>query len=328
MSEPIIRAIFRSVRIDGLIAPNDTAHLKIHYQADFNNTEPERNTGLLPASSGGAPFPVVILLPGINVGPEGLGWLACALSRRGMVVVTYSLIGEELPGQISLTPGIDIMALAPDSYGTRPSALAIGPIIHDLRACHETGVLAGLLDLTRIALGGHSAGGTVALLNANPDWFPGVCAGFAYAAHTAAATMLGHPPGIMNAISDKAPVLIMGGTNDGVIAASAGRYGDPEGDATGRVIATFDHAVSRTKGDSILAIIDGANHFSVVSSDDQSTGRAFLDGIDTASEPRKLIENLTWAFLASAFDFDKITISRAWCRIDEFRNAFSIWRQK
>jgi dienelactone hydrolase len=326
MTQTLVRAIFRSVRIPGLIAPNDTAHLKIHYQAVYTGSDMENNTGLLPAVTDAPLSPVVVLLPGINVGPEGLGWLASALCKRGLVVVTYSLIGEELPGQISLTPGIDIMSLAPDAYGTRPSALALGPILADLAACNEAGVLGGRLDLSKIAFGGHSAGGTVALLNANPDWFEGACAAFAYGAHTAAATMLGHPPGSMNAISDKSPVLIMGGAEDGVIAGSASRYGDPDGDATGRVIATYEQAVTREKGDCVLAILKGANHFSIIDPQDASTGRAFLDRPDTSRDARGLMESLIWAFLAKAMGLSGA--QEAWAQVEARIDAFALFKQK
>ncbi len=326
MNTPIVRAIFRSVRVPGLLAPNDTAHLKIHYPAILTGSDMERNTGLLPAKPQGGALPIVILLPGINVGPEGLGWLARSLCERGIVVVCYSLIGEELPGQISLTPGIDIMALAPDTYGTRPSALALQPILDDLKACNLDGILEGRLDLHRIALGGHSAGGTVALLNANPDWFDGVCGGFAYGAHTAAATMLGHPQGAMNAISENMPVLIMGGSEDGVIAESAGRYGDPVGDATGRVIATFEQAVTRTKGDCVLAIIKGANHFSIIDPGDDTTGRAFLDQPDTSTDGRATIDALIWAFLTRTFSLPEQENADMVLALDSDR--FDVFRRK
>ena len=112
-----VRALFLSTRISGLAPPNDTAHLKVHYPADPSGDEMERNTGQVRAATAGAPFPVIIFFPGINVGPEGLSWLAVSLASRGMIVLTYTLIGEEFPGQVSLTPGIGIAALAPDKIG-------------------------------------------------------------------------------------------------------------------------------------------------------------------------------------------------------------------
>lgn len=326
MKQPLVRAIFASVRVPGLKAPNDTAHLKIHYPAFSANSELERNSGLMPVCDDWPLLPIAILLPGINVGPEGLGWLARALSARGMVVVTYSLIGEELPGQISLTPGIDITLLGPDLYAKRPSALALGPIIAKLKDCNMVGILAGRLDLSKIALGGHSAGGTVALLNANPNWFPGVRAAFAYGAHTAAATMLGYAAGAMNMISDTTPVLIMGGTEDGVIAESALRYGDQPSNATQRVIATFEQSITRKQSDSFLAIITGANHFSIIDPQDDTTGRAFLDRPETANDPKGLIECLIWAFLAQVMELPRKNI--AWAEIEKHRCAFSHFRQK
>jgi hypothetical protein len=293
----VVRAIFRSVRIPGLTAPNDTAHLKIYFRGAPTGSDMERNSGMVPCDDAHGPYPIVILLPGINVGPEGFAWLAHDLVGKGFVCVTYSLIGEEFPGLVSLTPGLDLSALGPDTYGKRPSSLALGPILDDLAALNETGVLAGCLDLTCIALGGHSAGGTTALVNANPAWFKGVSAAFAYGAHTAAATMLGHPQGTMNAVCPDIPVLIMGGDRDGVIAQSAARYGDPPGDALGRVIATFDQALSRNQGDCVLAIVAGANHFSIIAPQDHATGRGFLDRPETSADARKVIGALITAFL-------------------------------
>jgi dienelactone hydrolase len=294
------RAIFRSVRIPGLTAPNDTAHLKIYYPGAPTHSDAERNTGMVPCATSPTPYPIVILLPGINVGPEGFAWLARFLVARSLVCVTFSLVGEEFPGLVSQTPGLDISALGPDTYGTKPSSLALQPILDDLCACNQAGLLAGHLDVDRIALGGHSAGGTTALVNANPAWFSGVRAAFTYGAHTAAATMLGHPEGTMNAICADVPVLVMGGDQDGVIAQSAARYGDPIGDALGRVVATFDQAISRDKGDCVLAILKGANHFSPIYPQDDATGRAFLDLPETLDNPRGLIGDLIAAFLTKA----------------------------
>lgn len=326
MKPPLVRALYRSVRIGGLDAPNDTAHVKIYYPASYPQNDSERNTGDLPAALQGGLFPVVILLPGMNVGPEGLGWLAHLLCARGLVVVSYSLIAETFGGQVGLTPGIDIAALAPQLVGTIPSAIAIGPILADLAACHQDGILAGRLDLSKIALGGHSAGGTVALLNANPRWFEGVCAAFAYGAHTGASTMLDYPKGAMNMISSMSAVLIMGGEQDGVIAQSAPRYGDAIGDATGRVLATFDHAVTRARGDSAVAILKGANHFSIISPQDSATGRGFLDGPDTSIDARSLIEALIWAFLATAMELTGA--SDAWSDIEARHQEFSVLKRK
>ncbi len=73
------------------------------------------------------------------------------------------------------------------------------------------------------------------------------------------------------------PTLIMGGSRDGCIANSSSRYGSASGSATQRVEKTFDQALSSNRADCYLAIIDGANHFSLAWPGDHSTGRPFID---------------------------------------------------
>ncbi len=322
----IVRAIFRSVRVPGLTAPNDTAHVKIYYPGASTHGEAERNSGMVACAKGAGPYPVVILFPGINVGPEGFAWLAHFLVARGFVVVTYSLIGEEFPGLVSLTPGLDLSALGPNDYGMRPSSLALQPILDDLAVCHQTGLLAGQLDLARIALGGHSAGGTTALVNANPAWFKGVRSVFAYGAHTAAATMLGHPEGTMNAICPQVAVMILGGDADGVIAQSAARYGDPVGDTMGRVVATFDQALSRDNNDCYLAILKGCNHFSIAHPLDHATGRGFLDQSETLSNARELLGALIGAFLSDTLACQDS--ADLWVQVEARRDDLALFRRR
>jgi dienelactone hydrolase len=301
------RAIYRAINIPGSTAPYDRASLKVYYPANRQGTEEERNSGLVPADSRKAPFPVVIMMPGINVGPEAYGWLARQLADQGIVTVTFTLVAEELPGYISLTPGLSMAALMPDEYGRQPSATAIAPILEDLAAMNREGVLAGNLDLASIILGGHSAGGTVALLNARADWFPGVCAAFSYGAHTGAATALGYPPDSMFETPSALPLMIMGGTRDGCIANSGGRYGDSEAGATERVEKTFDEALDCDRQDSYLAIIEGANHFSLAWPLDDSTGRPFIDLPTTEPDEqlRTLLAELICRFIRAAVRGDE-----------------------
>ena len=89
--------------------------------------------------------------------------------------------------------------------------------------------MAGQVDLSRVVVGGHSAGGTVALHNSNPDWVPGLHAVFAYAAHTMTATALGHDEATVAPVPAKVPVMLMSGADDGVIAASRDRYRTDDG---------------------------------------------------------------------------------------------------
>ncbi|MEP5568437.1 MAG: hypothetical protein ABJN62_11425, partial [Halioglobus sp.] len=208
----IPRAIYRAIALPDAEAPYDRASLKVYYPAKYGDSDEERNSGLVPADTASAPFPVVIILPGINLGPEAYTWLARDLARAGVASVTYTLIAEEMPGYISQTPGLALSELTAERYGQSPSATAIGPILKDLHALNEEGLFAGTLDLNNVILAGHSAGGTVALLNARPDWFPGIAGALAYGAHTGAATALGYPEDAMFAVPDQLPLLIMGGT--------------------------------------------------------------------------------------------------------------------
>ena len=274
---PMIRALFRSVAM-----PNGQPALscKVYYPALYGATPFENNTGAIPAARSERPYPLAILMPGINVSPEAYGWLATALAQAGFVAVIYGWILEEMPGMVSLSPGLDINALKPDTYGQQPSATALAALLADLAAQNAAGPLAGLLDLDRILLGGHSAGGSVALMNARPDWFPGLRAVFAYGSHSKASTMLGYAPDSYLPLPAALPTLILGGSEDGVIAASAFRYGGDgtqSPDPTGPVVRSFQEALPRQQGDSYLAIVRGANHFSATWPADAATGRPFLD---------------------------------------------------
>ena len=116
------------------------------------------------------------------------------------------------------------------------------------------------------------------MLNADPDWFPGVAGSISYAAHTAAATVLGHPENTVMALPSKVPTLIMGGNQDGVIANSSHRYANAaSSDCMVRLQQTFSEGISSSRKDSYLVEIDGANHFSMAWPEDATTGRPFLD---------------------------------------------------
>lgn len=280
VARPMIRALFRSVAMPGQPALST----KVYYPALYGATPLENSTGAVPAATRGAPYPLAILMPGINVSPESYGWLATALAEGGFVAVIYGWIVEEMPGMVALSPGLDVGALAPEQYGTRPSATALSALLKDLAVQNEHGPLKGLLDLDRVLLGGHSAGGSVALFNARPDWFPGLRAAFAYGAHSKAATALGYPPDALLALPTALPTLLIGGSDDGVIAASSFRYGgdgDKQPDPTGPVLRTFEEGLGSTRGDCYLAIVRGANHFSLCHPADPATGRPFLDAPTT-----------------------------------------------
>lgn len=274
-----VRAFFDAVAVDGAVPPYDRIQLKIYYPSAPKMSMDEVNMGAVPANTELAPFPVVIMMPGTNVPPESYSWLAMALAERGIATLLYSWIKEDMPGFVSLSPGIDLDVMTPQRYGTAPTAAAMPSLLKGLRRMNSEGLLAGLLDLDSVFLGGHSAGGSVALLNANREWFPQLCGVFSYAAHSGATTALGFAEDSMLPLASNVPMLLLAGDRDGVIAASAFRYGDSDAatDACARIDRSFHESISSDRGDTFLMHVRGANHFSFTCPSDKSTGRAFLD---------------------------------------------------
>lgn len=293
-----VRAFWRAVKVDAS-SPYDNVHLKVFYPAQISESQLERDQDIIPANSEQAPFPVIIFFNGVNCDPQMYQWLAVKLVERGSVVVTFAWVAENLPGIVGLTPGINIAMWQPQAYGTDPSASALPALLVELERLQSEGLLAGLLDLQKIILGGHSAGGRVALENANPRFFPQVAAAFGYGVHTAAPVMLGYEPGKILPLPD-VPMLLMGGTCDGVIANSSDRYGISTTDATTLTIRTFKEAISGRRNDTYLVLLEGANHFSIAYPQDPTTGSSFLDF--PATQPEDQIRFLLVEVIALFID--------------------------
>ncbi|MEP5763623.1 MAG: hypothetical protein ABJ308_03485 [Halieaceae bacterium] len=294
-----VRALYRAVKVSGQAAPYDTLTLKVFYPARYGDSFEERNTGFIPVDDTRAPFPVVIIMPGINVPHESYSWLARELAGSGFVVVSYSWVAMEMADLVSISPGVHIKRLTKKHYGRKPSCPALPAIFSELKRLNKNGLLAGHLNLSRVVLGGHSAGGTMALLNANADWFPSVCGAFSYGAHTGGNVALGWEEGSIMPLAKDLPLLIMGGTRDGVIANSAHRYGDEtQASPTERIERSFHEGIKGKRGDRYLVLIEGANHFSMVWPRDKSTGRPFLDKKSKGSNKaiRKFMAKLVVTF--------------------------------
>ncbi|MCQ3811068.1 MAG: hypothetical protein KTV68_11030 [Acidimicrobiia bacterium] len=284
-------------------AHQDAALATLYYPGDDQRLGEARLTGQVPALATDAPWPVVVLAPGINVAPDGYRWLAHRLVPSGLCVVTYAAIGSLGPAGRGITPGLDLAALAPDTIGTRPSATALGPLLAalaEMSGADDTAV-AGHLDLSRVVVGGHSAGGAMALHNSDPGWVSGLQAVFAYAAHTMVATTLGHGEATVAPVPAKVPVMLLGGADDGVIAASRDRYRGDEG-IHDPVRRTFAEAIDRQDGDSWLVELADAGHFAICRPVDATSGRSFLEpgAAGANSGVGELLGDLIAAFTADS----------------------------
>lgn len=286
MAETLVRSVHRASP-GGLRAT-------LFYPADPRDLPGAKLTGILPISSPGR-LPAVVIMPGINVTPDSYRWMASELAAAGFVVAVYSLVEDLGPLGHGITPGFDLAALTPEELGTRPSASVLGDVI-DLVIADP--LLGAHVDPDRLALGGHSAGGTMALQNAQPAWFPGIRAAFAYAGHTMAATRLGYGEAAIMPIPSATPLLLLSGANDGVIAASRDRYRSGDGPHD-PVRSTFEEAVSTDSGGCWFVELADGTHFTPCHPIDDTSGRSFLDPHDPPrqAETRRLLADLLRAFL-------------------------------
>ena len=163
----IVRTFWKAIAVPDARSPYDRIHLKIFYPAD--NSQGKNPFFSTPASQDLAPFPVIIFFNGFNCSLSMYQWLAIALAEKGLVVVLYDWL-VEANQNVSLTPGVDLTAFSEENYGNVPSSSALPLLLNELDNLQSASVLAGLLDLQTIILGGHSAGGRLALANAAPKF--------------------------------------------------------------------------------------------------------------------------------------------------------------
>jgi dienelactone hydrolase len=297
----LVRSLRTATRVPGATAPFDTVHVTVRYPALPARDDVERMSGRLAVDDSGAPYPVVVLVSGVNCPGDAYRWLAFRLVEAGFVVVGYDWVGELFPGEHGLTPGVDIVAAGPDHYGERPTTPALRPVLDTLAALDGSGQLAGLLDLDRVGVVGHSAGGTVLLQSVRPAWFPEVRAVVAYGAHTMASQMIGYPPNTLLPAPVEAPTLLVAGTHDGVVAASAIRYGEEAGAAGHDPIErTWREALPATT-EAWLVHLAGAGHMLAAHPEDPSTARGFLEEPTDADHDRlrSVLGDLVAAFLTA-----------------------------
>ena len=281
-----VRALLRVATVDSIAPPYNQIQLKVFYPALDATTPDHFKTGVLPVDEKQSPFPVIIFFPGVNCSPHTYEWLAHALVAEGYVMAIVSWVGQNLPGRTSITPGINIEALSPDIYGTLPTSSSLATVLTMLRELQDEMPLAGHLDLNRIILGGHSAGGTIALQNAKDDFCAGVCASFAICANPLATAVLGGwARGVIQAIPSDHPILLIGASEDGIGDHHNQIFGRKDERGADTIMRQLQEH-TRNEDDSYCFILEGANHHTVCYPLDTSIGRTFLD-----SHSRNDVEN-------------------------------------
>lgn len=294
------RALYWAARVPGEPAPFDTIHLKVFYPARPTGSNAERMSGAIPADASRGPLPVVVLSPGVNVNPDGYRWLATSLCERGFAVVIFTWIGEIMPGFHGITPGIDLSAFKPDTYGKKPAVPCLPPILDALAqiAANDRSPLKGMLALGSVAVGGHSAGGSAAFQATDHRYYPSVAAAFTYGSHNVLSTMMGFTANHVGRVAADCPIMLLGGTEDGVIAQSASRYGNAEGHAVDPIVRTFDEAIQGGRGDAYVVMLEGANHLTITHPHDPTSARGFLDKPEREpDEARAIMARLIGLFL-------------------------------
>ena len=298
--ETLVRSTWHAAMVPGHASPYDVAHLKVYYPATADATDDARQHGEMAADLSRGPLPVVLFASGVNVSQDAYRWLAIELVQAGFAVVTYDYVGELAPGYVGISPGLDFSALTPETYGTRPTCDVLQPVLDTVARLNTQAAFAGLFDLTRVAFGGHSAGGTVALQSARRALFPGLRAVFSYAGHTVASSMLRvYEPGTVLEAAPDVAALLMSGTEDGVFAASAGKYG---ADGADPVAATFARGIPAGNPDAWLVQLKGANHFAIGTNEDPTAARGFLDGVPGVppEQTRETLSTTVAAFLRAS----------------------------
>lgn len=319
-----VRAIYRALQAAGE-PPYNTITVKFFYPAVWSDDETARVTGVMPPDDSLAPFPVMLFFPGVNCESAMYYWLAQAIAADGVAVAVMSWVAQNLPGRVSLTPGIDLKMASPDCYGTGFTATSLPPLLEMVQALNAEGIFAGKLDMNRIILAGHSAGGTLALQNADKRYLPGIAGSIAYCANPLATSILaGFAKGELPPLPAAVPTLMIGATEDGIGTHHNAIYGRPHTSGADTIQATFTEVFARHAGDSACVIVRGANHYSIASPLDQTTGRAFLDTPETADSEslRAFLSELIRTFIRSQILKDE-TLQSYWKHLLETSSAIT-----
>ncbi|KAJ8604449.1 hypothetical protein CTAYLR_000910 [Chrysophaeum taylorii] len=198
--------------------------------------------------------PVVLFLSGANCPHESYSWLATKLAAEtGTAVVLASYVDETVGCLLSVPYDLSRLASL-DLYKTQtPSAAGIRAILDDLARLP--------LDISRVAIGGHSTGGRSVLdlvAFGCENTFPEIRCAFTYGAsfvNGPAASGFASPGTVVRFDAThgaSVPLLLVGGDRDAVSAALS-----EDGDATETLRRTIEEA---RPDDARLVFLKGATH--------------------------------------------------------------------
>jgi dienelactone hydrolase len=293
-----VRALLRAVYAGEGRTPYDVITLKVYYPATPTPDAAALESGIWPVVPGDAPLPVAILLPGVNCESSMYAWLAAAIAQEGFIVAVISWVAQNLAGRVSLTPGLRLEALKPETYGHEMSCSSLPAVLAELSALQREGLLAGRLDMARIVLMGHSAGGTMALMNASARFVPGLAAAVSCMSNVLATSALGGwQGGALPPLPHEVPTLMIAGDDDAVSRHHNEAFGRPGWDSGLMHWAMFDDALSDHRGDSAGALLAGAGHYTPCWPLDETIGRTYLEAPDDSAAHRAAIASLITAFL-------------------------------
>lgn len=263
-----VRAVYDAVAVPGAEPPYGSAQVVVHYPAVAADGDPTLGI-VAPASDS---LPVLLLAGNFNCPPELYTWLAKRLAAQGWAVVTWSWVAPLFGGRAGLTTGIDLAAVTPAAFGSRIPSQLLPALVSALPQVADVGPA---LDLSRLALGGHSAGGTLALLCSS--WLGAPA--FSYGGHTRTQVPQGFGEDHYLPLGDGPPLLLLGGTEDGIGDAIARAQ-------TGRVLPGHPMAVTAERAvppgrRCEVVLVEGANHYSFCEGYDGTSGRGYLEAPST-----------------------------------------------